>query len=130
MNYKQRTNVTNILVIGSGGAELRAAIAAHESGKEVVVIGKRLRKDPHTILAAGGINAALGTVDPQDTWQQHFADTLKEGYFLGDPLSVEILTKEAPEVVQELVDWGCEFNRTPSGELDQRFFGAHKYRRT
>jgi succinate dehydrogenase / fumarate reductase flavoprotein subunit len=130
MNDQQRTNVTNILVIGSGGAGLRAAIAAHESGKEVVVIGKRLRKDAHTILAAGGINAALGTLDPQDTWQQHFADTLKEGYYLGDPLSVEILTREAPEVVQKLVDWGCEFNRTPSGDLDQRFFGAHKYRRT
>ncbi len=130
MNNKQRTNVSNILVIGSGGAGLRAAIAAHELGAEVVVIGKRLRKDAHTVLAAGGINAALGTVDPQDSWQQHFADTLKEGYYLGDPLTVEILTREAPNVVRELVDWGCEFNRTPTGELDQRFFGAHKYRRT
>lgn len=130
MNNKQRTNVSNILVIGSGGAGLRAAIAAHELGAEVVVIGKRLRKDAHTVLAAGGINAALGTVDPQDSWQQHFADTLKEGYYLGDPLTVEILTREAPNVVRELVEWGCEFNRTPTGELDQRFFGAHKYRRT
>ena len=130
MNNKQRTNVSNILVIGSGGAGLRAAIAAHELGAEVVVIGKRLRKDAHTVLAAGGINAALGTVDPQDSWQQHFADTLKEGYYLGDPITVEILTREAPNVVRELVDWGCEFNRTPTGELDQRFFGAHKYRRT
>lgn len=130
MKNKTRTNVTNILVIGSGGAGLRAAIAAHDMGVEVVIVGKRLRKDAHTILAAGGINAALGTVDPEDTWQQHFADTLKEGYYLGDPLSVEILTREAPDVIQELVEWGCEFNRTPSGELDQRFFGAHKYRRT
>jgi len=130
MKNNTRTNVTNILVIGSGGAGLRAAIAVHEKGAEVVIIGKRLRKDAHTVLAAGGINAALATVDPQDTWQQHFADTLKEGYYLGDPLSVETLTREAPEVVRELVDWGCEFNRTPTGELDQRFFGAHKYRRT
>ena len=130
MKDKQRTNVTNILVIGSGGAGLRAAIAAHETGAEVVVIGKRHRNDAHTVLAAGGINAALGTIDPEDTWQQHFADTLKEGYYLGDPLSVEILTREAPEVIQELINWGCEFNRTPSGELDQRYFGAHKYRRT
>lgn len=130
MKNKTRTNVTNILVIGSGGAGLRAAIAAHDMGVEVVIVGKRLRKDAHTILAAGGINAALGTVDTEDTWQQHFADTLKEGYYLGDPLSVEILTREAPNVIQELVEWGCEFNRTPSGELDQRFFGAHKYRRT
>jgi succinate dehydrogenase / fumarate reductase flavoprotein subunit len=130
MKNKTRTNVTNILVIGSGGAGLRAAVAAHDMGVEVVIVGKRLRKDAHTILAAGGINAALGTVDSKDTWQQHFADTLKEGYYLGDPLSVEILTREAPDVVQELDEWGCEFNRTPSGELDQRFFGAHKYRRT
>ena len=130
MKNNLRTNVTNILVIGSGGAGLRAAIAAHQKGAEVVVLGKRLRKDAHTVLAAGGINAALATVDAEDTWQQHFADTLKEGYFLGDPLSVEILTREAPELVKELDYWGCDFNRTPSGEIDQRFFGAHKYRRT
>jgi succinate dehydrogenase / fumarate reductase flavoprotein subunit len=130
MKNTLRTNVTNILVIGSGGAGLRAAIAAHEKGAEVVVLGKRLRKDAHTILAAGGINAALATVDAKDTWQQHFTDTLKEGYFLGDPRAIEILTREAPELVKELDDWGCDFNRTPSGELDQRFFGAHKYRRT
>ena len=127
---KHRTNLTNILVIGSGGAGLRAAVAAHEMGLETVVIGKRARRDAHTILAAGGINAALGTVDPDDSWQQHFADTMIEGYLLGDPAAVEILTREAPGAIQELVDWGCEFNRTPSGELDQRFFGAHKYRRT
>jgi succinate dehydrogenase / fumarate reductase flavoprotein subunit len=125
-----RTNVTNILVIGSGGAGLRAAITAHGKGAEVVVLGKRFKKDAHTVLAAGGINAALATIDVEDTWQQHYADTLKEGYFLGDPHAVEILTREAPELVKELDDWGCDFNRTPSGELDQRFFGAHKYRRT
>jgi succinate dehydrogenase / fumarate reductase flavoprotein subunit len=130
MRNKLRTNVTNILVIGSGGAGFRAAIAAHEKGAEVVVLGKRFKKDAHTVLAAGGINAALATVDAEDTWEQHFADTLKEGYFLGDPHAVEILTREAPELVKELDDWGCDFNRTPSGELDQRFFGAHKYRRT
>jgi succinate dehydrogenase / fumarate reductase flavoprotein subunit len=130
MKNNLRTNVTNILVIGSGGAGLRAAIAAHEKGAEVVALGKRLRKDAHTVLAAGGINAALATVDAEDTWQQHFADTLKEGYFLGDPLAVDILTREAPELVNELDYWGCDFNRTPSGEIDQRFFGAHKYRRT
>ncbi len=130
MKHNLRTNVTNILVIGSGGAGLRAAIAAHQEGAEVVILGKRLRKDAHTILAAGGINAALATVDKDDTWQQHFADTLKEGYYLGDPSTVELLTREAPELVQELDRWGCDFSRTASGELDQRFFGAHKYRRT
>ena len=130
MTGNHRTNVSNVLVIGSGGAGLRAAIAAYQAGREVVIVGKRLSKDAHTVLAAGGINAALGTVDPEDTWQQHFADTLKEGYYLSDPRTVEIMTREAPAAVLELADWGCPFARTPGGSLDQRFFGAHKYRRT
>ena len=125
-----RRNVSNVLVIGSGAAGLRAAIAVYEAGSEVVVVGKRLRKDAHTVLAAGGINAALGTVDPEDSWQQHFSDTLKEGYFLADPLAVEIMAREAPRAIEELVDYGCPFARTETGDLDQRFFGAHKYRRT
>jgi succinate dehydrogenase / fumarate reductase, flavoprotein subunit len=125
-----RTNVSNVLVIGSGAAGLRVAIAVYEAGSEVVVVGKRLRKDAHTVLAAGGINAALGTVDPEDSWQQHFSDTLKEGYFLADPLAVEIMAREAPRAIAELVEYGCPFARTETGELDQRFFGAHKYRRT
>jgi succinate dehydrogenase / fumarate reductase flavoprotein subunit len=127
MNERQkgtyRTHVSNILVIGSGGAGLRAAIAGHEAGRDVVVVGKRLRTDAHTVLAAGGINAALGSVDPADSWQQHFADTIKEGYFLGDPRTVELMTRE-------LAAWGCDFARTEDGQLDQRYFGAHTYRRT
>ncbi len=130
VNAMNRTNVSNVLVIGSGAAGLRAAIAVYEAGSEVVVVGKRLRKDAHTVLAAGGINAALGTVDPEDSWQQHFADTLKEGYFLGDPRAVEIMAHEAPRAIEELVEYGCPFARTETGELDQRFFGAHRYRRT
>jgi succinate dehydrogenase / fumarate reductase flavoprotein subunit len=125
-----RTRLANVLVIGAGAAGLRSAIAAHQLGQEVVIVGKRGRKDPHTVLAAGGINAALGTVDPEDSWQQHFADTVKEGYFLGDPETVEILAREAPAAVLELADWGCAFARLPDGRLDQRFFGAHRYRRT
>jgi succinate dehydrogenase / fumarate reductase flavoprotein subunit len=125
-----RSNVANVLVIGTGAAGLRAAIAAHQAGSEVVVVGKRRRDDAHTVLAAGGINAALGTVDPQDSWQQHFADTLREGYFLADPRVVEILAREAPAAVLELADWGAPFARTPDGRLDQRFFGAHRWRRT
>ncbi len=130
MNNNHRTNVSNVLVIGSGGAGLRAAIAAHTAGCEVVVVGKRLGKDAHTVLAAGGINAALGSVDLEDSWQQHFADTLIEGYYLADPRAVEIMTREAPQAVLERAEWGCPFARTPDGKLDQRFFGAHKYRRT
>jgi succinate dehydrogenase / fumarate reductase, flavoprotein subunit len=125
-----RSNVANVLVIGTGAAGLRAAIAAHRAGSEVVVVGKRRRDDAHTVLAAGGINAALGTVDPQDSWQQHFADTLREGYFLADPRMVELMATEAPAAVRELADWGAPFARTPDGRLDQRFFGAHRWRRT
>ena len=125
-----RTKICNVLIIGSGGAGLRAAIAAHENGCEVMVIGKRIRNDAHTTLAAGGINAALGTVDPEDDWIQHFVDTYQEGYNIGDPKTVEILVKDAPNRVQELVDWGAPFARTSDGKLDQRYFGAHTYRRT
>jgi succinate dehydrogenase / fumarate reductase, flavoprotein subunit len=125
-----RSNVANVLVIGTGAAGLRAAIAAHQAGSEVVVVGKRRREDAHTVLAAGGINAALGSVDPQDSWQQHFGDTLREGYFLADPRMVELLAREAPAAVLELADWGAPFARTPDGRLDQRFFGAHRWRRT
>jgi succinate dehydrogenase / fumarate reductase flavoprotein subunit len=125
-----RSNVANVLVIGTGAAGLRAAIAAHQAGSEVVVVGKRRRDDAHTVLAAGGINAALGTVDPQDSWQQHFADTLREGYFLADPRAVELMAREAPAAVLELADWGAPFARTSDGRLDQRFFGAHRWRRT
>ena len=125
-----RSNVANVLVIGTGAAGLRAAIAAHQAGSEVVVVGKRRRDDAHTVLAAGGINAALGTVDPQDSWQQHYADTLREGYFLADPRVVELMAREAPAAVLELADWGAPFARLPDGRLDQRFFGAHRWRRT
>jgi succinate dehydrogenase / fumarate reductase flavoprotein subunit len=126
----ERTNVSNVLVIGSGGAGLRAAVAAHEAGSEVMVIGKSMRGDAHTVLASGGVNAALGTRDAEDSWQQHFADTLKEGYFLSDPRVVEIMACEAPDAIHELEAWGCPFARTEDGRLDQRFFGAHLYRRT
>src|SRR5438128_7643523 len=129
-DLKVRTSISNVLVIGTGAAGLRAAIAATQAGTQVTVIGKRAKRDAHTVLAAGGINAALGTVDPEDSWQQHFADTVREGYFLSDPRVVEIMAREAPAAVMALSEWGCGFARLPDGRLDQRFFGAHKYRRT
>jgi succinate dehydrogenase / fumarate reductase, flavoprotein subunit len=125
-----RTETSNVLVIGSGAAGWRAAIAATEAGVEARVIAKRSLLDAHTALASGGINAALGTRDPEDSWEQHFADTLLEGYLLGDPRMVEILARESPAAVLELADWGCEFARTEDGALDQRYFGAHRWRRT
>jgi succinate dehydrogenase / fumarate reductase flavoprotein subunit len=125
-----RTRTTNVLVIGAGGGGLRAAIAATQAGADVLIVGKRARDDAHTVLAAGGVNAVLGTRDPQDSIEQHFADTYRDGYELADPRMVEILVEESPAAVLELADWGCPFARTEDGRIDQRYFGAHTYRRT
>src|SRR3954454_10252535 len=132
MNHRVnvRTHTANVLVIGSGGAGRRAAIAAHYAGAEVVLVGKRPRLDAHTVLASGGINAALGTRDPEDTWQQHAADTLREGYWLGEPRNGATAGREAPGAIAELDAWGCPFARTEDGRMDDRFFGAHGWRRT
>ena len=124
------TDITNILIIGSGGAGLRSAIEAKRSGLSVKVIGKREKYDVHTGLAAGGINAAFGNQDKEDSWIHHFADTYIEGYGLGDPRSIEIMAKEAPKVVEEIDSWGANFKKLENGMFDQRFFGAHTYRRT
>jgi succinate dehydrogenase / fumarate reductase, flavoprotein subunit len=120
----------DILIIGGGSAGLRAAIEAHDSGTDVLIISKSRKGDPHTVLARGGINAALGTMDPEDNWMIHAADTLREGEFLADCERVELLCKRAPEAVNELVNWGARFHREEDGRLTQRFFGAHTYRRT
>ena len=125
-----RTETANVLVIGAGAAGWRAAIAATMAGVQARMLGKRAQLDAHTVLASGGINAALGTRDPQDSWEQHYADTVREGYLLGDPRMVEIMARESPAAVLELADWGCEFARTEDGKLDQRYFGAHRWRRT
>jgi succinate dehydrogenase / fumarate reductase flavoprotein subunit len=120
----------SVLVIGTGAAGLRAAIELAEQGVQVLCVGKRRRDDAHTVLAAGGINAALGTMDPEDSWEQHAADTLREGYWLADPASVELLCREAPSAIEDLVRWGARLAREDDGRLTQRFFGAHRYRRT
>src|SRR2546429_5742112 len=125
-----RSRVCNVLVIGTGAAGLRAAIAGTQAGSQVLVVGKRDRLDAHTVLAAGGINAVLDTRDPQDTWEQHFADTLREGYLLGHPRVAEIMAREAPDAVRELVAWGCRFGTLEDGGLVQRFFGPPRYRAT
>ena len=124
------TQITNVLVIGCGGAGLRSAIEIKESGLDVRILGKRPRTDAHTVLAAGGINAALANLDKEDSWEQHFIDTYLEGYGIADPLKVEIMAKEAPLLVKEIDKWGANFAKLKNGKLDQRFFGAHKYRRT
>ncbi len=129
-NNNHTTQISNVLIIGSGGAGLRAAIEAKQSGMEVTVLGKRQSTDVHTVLAAGGINAAFGNVDPEDSWQQHFADTYIEGYGLSEPEVVELMAKESPAIVREIDEWGANFAKLPNGNIDQRFFGAHTYRRT
>ena len=120
----------DVLIIGGGSAGLRAAIEAHDAGADVLIISKSGKGDPHTVLARGGINAALGTMDPEDNWMVHAVDTLREGGFLADYERVEVLCKNAPDAVNELVNWGARFHREKDGRLTQRFFGAHTYRRT
>jgi succinate dehydrogenase / fumarate reductase flavoprotein subunit len=127
---EERRAAANVLVIGTGAAGLRAAIELAERGVQVLCLGKRRRDDAHTVLAAGGINAALGTMDPEDSWEQHAADTLRESYWLADPVAVELLCREAPSAIDDLVRWGARFEREDDGRLTQRFFGAHRWRRT
>ena len=127
---KQSSYSCDVLIIGCGSAGLRAAIEAHDAGTNVLIVSTSKIGDPHTTLARGGINAALGTMDPEDNWIIHAADTLKEGEFLADFERVEVLCKNAPDAITELVDWGARFHREKDGRLTQRFFGAHTYRRT
>ena len=129
-NNNHTTQIANVLVIGCGGAGLRAAIEVKLAGLQVSVLGKRIKTDSHTVLAAGGINAAFGNIDPEDSWEQHFADTYLEGYGLGDSSQIEIMAKESPSLVSEIDQWGANFAKLKNGSLDQRFFGAHTYRRT
>ncbi|WP_206446626.1 L-aspartate oxidase [Agrococcus sp. KRD186] len=126
----ERLLSTSVLVIGTGGAGLRASIELAERGVQVLAVGKRRKHDAHTTLAAGGINAALGTIDPADSWQQHAADTLRESYFLADPAIVETVARGAAQGIEELERWGMPFAREDDGRISQRFFGAHTYRRT
>ena len=130
MSPAERRLATSVLVIGTGGSGLRAAIQLAERGADVLVVGKRPSADAHTTLAAGGINAALGTMDPEDSWQQHAADTLKESYFLADPNTVRIVTEGAARGIADLERWGMPFAREADGRISQRFFGAHTFRRT
>ena len=127
---KHLTQISNVLVIGCGGSGLRAAIEIKKLGLNVCILGKRPKTDAHTVLAAGGINAAFGNLDNEDSWEQHFIDTYLEGYCLADPTKVEIMAKEAPSAVKEIDKWGANLAKLENGQLDQRFFGAHKYRRT
>lgn len=130
MDVFERRIACSVLVIGTGGSGLRAAIELAERGLGVLAVGKRPKADAHTTLAAGGVNAALGTMDPQDTWQQHAADTLQEGYLLGDPRTARIVAEGAARGIADLERYGMPFAREADGRISQRFFGAHTWRRT
>jgi len=127
---KEQQVTTSVLVIGTGGSGLRAAIELAESGTDVLAVGKRPKHDAHTSLAAGGINAALGTMDEEDSWQQHAADTIKESYYLADPRTVQVVAQGAQRGIEDLERYGMNFAREQDGRISQRFFGAHKFRRT
>lgn len=121
---------TSVLVVGTGGSGLRASIELAELGVDVLAVGKRPRNDAHTSLAAGGINAALGTMDAEDSWQQHAADTIKESYHLANPHTVEIVARGAARGIEDLERYGMGFAREDDGRISQRYFGAHTFRRT
>src|SRR4051794_35084281 len=119
----------DVLVIGAGGAGLRAAIAAREQGMRTAIICKSLFGKAHTVMAEGGAAAAMGNVNPRDNWQVHFRDTMRGGKFLNNPRMAELHAKEAPARVWELETYGALFDRTKEGKISQRNFGGHEYPR-
>jgi succinate dehydrogenase / fumarate reductase flavoprotein subunit len=127
--YSHEVREHDVLIIGAGGAGLRAAIAATERGLSVGVVTKSLLGKAHTVMAEGGVAASMGNVDPDDSWQTHFMDTMRSGKFLNNWRMAEIFAKEAPDRVYELEQWGALFNRTEEGKISQRPFGGHTYRR-
>jgi succinate dehydrogenase / fumarate reductase, flavoprotein subunit len=119
----------DVLVIGAGGAGLRAAIEAGAAGAKVGVVCKSLLGKAHTVMAEGGIAAAMANVDDRDNWRVHFADTMRGGQYLNNWRMAELHAKEAPECVRELEAWGALFDRTADGKILQRNFGGHRYPR-
>jgi len=119
----------DVLVIGAGGAGLRAAIEAANSGVTVGLICKSLLGKAHTVMAEGGMAAAMAHNDDRDSWKVHFADTMRGGQYVNNWRMAEIHAKEAPDRVRELEGWGAVFDRTPDGRINQRNFGGHRYPR-
>src|SRR5512132_870110 len=119
----------DVLVIGAGGAGLRAAIEASADDVRVGLVCKSLLGKAHTVMAEGGIAAALANVDERDNWKVHFADTMRGGQYLNSWRMAELHAREAPQCVRELESWGALFDRTHDGRILQRNFGGHKYPR-
>src|ERR1700681_3815440 len=124
-----QTHEHDVLVIGAGGAGLRAAIEASAGGVSTGLICKSLLGKAHTVMAEGGIAAALGNVYSQDSWQVHFRDTMRGGKMLNNWRMAQIHAQEAPDRVNELEEWGALFDRTADGRILQRDFGGHRYAR-
>jgi succinate dehydrogenase / fumarate reductase flavoprotein subunit len=127
MNYE--TFEYDVLVIGAGGAGLRAAIEASSTGVSVGLVCKSLLGKAHTVMAEGGLAAALANVDDRDSWKVHFADTMRGGQYLNNSRMAELHAQEAPDRARELESWGAVFDRTKDGKILQRNFGGHKYPR-
>src|SRR5271155_3997111 len=119
----------DVVIIGAGGAGLRAAAEASAAGVRVAVITKSLLGKAHTVMAEGGIAAAMANVDDRDGWRVHFADTMRGGQYLNNWRMAELHAKESPDRVRELEAWGALFDRTPDGRILQRNFGGHRYPR-
>src|SRR5216110_2799413 len=126
---KYQTHEYDVVVVGAGGAGLRAAIEASAKGAKVALVCKSLLGKAHTVMAEGGMAAALGNVDDRDGWKVHFADTMRGGQYLNNWRMAELHANEAPARVRELEAWGAVFDRTPDGRILQRNFGGHKYAR-
>src|SRR5437867_9843299 len=117
----------DVVVIGAGGAGLRAVIEAREAGHSVAVVCKSLFGKAHTVMAEGGCAAAMGNVNSNDNWQVHFRDTMRGGKFLNQWRMAELHAREAPDRVRELEEWGAVFDRTREGLISQRNFGGHRH---
>ena len=124
-----QTYTYDVLIVGAGGAGLRAAIEAANAGVSVGLICKSLLGKAHTVMAEGGMAAALANNDERDNWKVHFADTMRGGQYINNWRMAEIHAKEAPDRVRELEGWGAVFDRTPDGRINQRNFGGHRYPR-
>src|ERR1700720_963597 len=119
----------DVVVIGAGGAGLRAVIEARERGLKVAVVCKSLFGKAHTVMAEGGCAAAMGNANPKDNWQVHFRDTMRGGKFLNNWRMAQIHAQESSERVRELEQWGALFDRTEDGRILQRAFGGHTFKR-
>ena len=124
-----QTYAYDVLIVGAGGAGLRAAIEAAQAGVSVGLICKSLLGKAHTVMAEGGMAAALANVDDRDSWRVHFADTMRGGQYVNNWRMAEIHAREAPDRVRELEAYGAVFDRTPDGRILQRNFGGHRYPR-